>query len=320
MTKPHAVVSNQQPITNHQETILNQTVKGIIKLTRFDEYIWFVIVTTGLGAAAGSGGTFDGRFLIALLANWTAVGFAFMINDVEDAADDALNPAKINRNPISCKMISPRVGYSASYATAIISAALYFLLGPIPFVIGLISLVIGFLYSWHGVRIKSKPYIDLIIHCLMLAGLQYLPAYFAYTTTLNNQFWWPFIAVMSISMYGELFNELRDLDGDLKAGLRHTAAVLGVRRATLLANMLLVSGLIALAVALLIMQLVPWWVLLLMIAIAVILLLPPWLKARRATSPQDLSQFQHSVQVPVQMAAGLAFLIWAAAGWFVGRS
>jgi 4-hydroxybenzoate polyprenyltransferase len=296
---------------------LNSTFKGIIKLTRFDEYIWFVIVTTGLGAAAGSGGYFDWRFIIALLANWTAVGFAFMINDVEDAADDALNPAKINRNPISCRMISPRVGYIASYVTAFISAALYFLLGPIPFVIGLISLVIGFLYSWHGVRIKSKPYIDLIVHCLMLAGLQYLPAYFAYTSVINSQFWWPFVAVMSISMYGELFNELRDLDGDLKAGLRHTAAVLGARRATLLANTLLITGLLALAVALFIVQLVPWWVLILIAVIAVILLLPPWLKSRRTTGQQDLSQFQHSVQVPVQLAAALGMLIWAIGPWLI---
>jgi 4-hydroxybenzoate polyprenyltransferase len=65
-------------------------------------------VTTALGAAA-AGGTFGWQWIAALLANWTAVGFAFMINDVEDADDDAMNPAKINRNPISCRMISPRV-------------------------------------------------------------------------------------------------------------------------------------------------------------------------------------------------------------------
>ena len=166
---------------------LNQTLKGIIKLTRFDEYVWFVIVTTALGAAA-AGGTFGWQWIVALLANWPAVGFAFMINDVEDADDDALNPAKINRNPISCRMISPRVGYIASYATAIISALLYALLGTIPFIIGVISLIVGFLYSWRRVRIKSMPFVDLIIHCMMLAGFQFLPAYFAYTSVINSNF------------------------------------------------------------------------------------------------------------------------------------
>ncbi len=51
---------------------MNSTLKGIIKLTRFDEYVWFVIVTTLLGAAAG-GGTFGWQLIVALLANWLAV-------------------------------------------------------------------------------------------------------------------------------------------------------------------------------------------------------------------------------------------------------
>ena len=287
---------------------MNQTIKGIIKLTRFDEYVWFVIVTTCLGAAAGAnGGAFGWQWLVALLANWTAVGFAFMINDVEDADDDALNPAKINRNPISCQMISPRVGYVASYATAVISAALYFLLGTIPFIIGLISLLIGFLYSWRRVRIKSMPFVDLLVHCMMLAGFQFLPAYFAYTSSINSQFWWPFLAITSISMYGELFNELRDLDGDLKAGVKHTAAVLGERKSKRLANVLLIVGIAALFITLFVIQLIPLWVLILMAVIAAILIAPPLLRVRRA---QNMVQFQGSFQVPVQIAAALAMAVW----------
>ncbi len=292
---------------------MNQTLKGIIKLTRFNEYIWFVIVTTALGAAA-AGGTFGWQWIVALLANWTAVGFAFMINDVEDAADDALNPAKINRNPISCKMISPRVGYIASYATLVISALLYALLGTIPVIIGVISLLVGFLYSWRRVRIKSMPYADLIIHCMMLAGFQYLPAYFAYTSVINDAFWWPFLAIVSISMYGELFNELRDLDGDLKAGVKHTAAVLGERRSKLLANILLGIGLVALLATLFVVQLIPWWVLILMAAIAAVLIVPPLLRVRRS---QNMVQFQGSFQVPVQIAAALAMAIGFVGPWVI---
>jgi hypothetical protein len=42
-------------------------------------------------------------------------------------------------------MISPRAGYIASYATMVISALLYALLGTIPFIIGVISRIAGFL-------------------------------------------------------------------------------------------------------------------------------------------------------------------------------
>jgi 4-hydroxybenzoate polyprenyltransferase len=292
---------------------VNSTVKGILKLTRFDEYVWFVIVTTLLGAAAG-GGTFGWQLIVALLANWLAVGFAFMINDVEDADDDALNPAKINRNPVSCKLISPRVGYSASYVTAILSALCYLLLGPIPFVIGIISLIVGFLYSWRKVRIKSMPFVDLLIHCMMLAGFQFLPAYFAYTSVINSNFWWPFLAITSVSMYGELFNELRDLEGDLQAGVKHTASVLGEKNSKRLANTLLGIGLVAMLITLFVMWLIPAWVLILIAVIAAILIVPPMLRVKRS---QNMVQFQGSFQVPVQIAAALGMLVWFVGPWLV---
>ena len=292
---------------------MNSTVKGIIKLTRFDEYVWFVIVTTLLGAAAG-GGIFGWQLIAVLLANWLAVGFAFMINDVEDADDDALNPAKINRNPISCKMISPRVGYIASYVTAILSALCYALLGPIPFVIGVISLIVGFLYSWRKVRIKSMPFVDLLIHCMMLAGFQFLPAYFAYTSVINSAFWWPFLAITSVSMYGELFNELRDLEGDLQAGVKHTASVLGEKNSKRLANTLLGIGLVAMVITLFVVWLIPVWVLILIAVIAAILIVPPMLRVKRS---QNMVQFQGSFQVPVQIAAALGMVVWFVGPWLV---
>ena len=137
------------------------------------------------------------------------------------------------------------------------SALCYALLGTIPFIIGVISLIVGFLYSWRRVRIKSMPFVDLIIHCMMLAGFQFLPAYFAYTSVINSNFWWPFLAITSISMYGELFNELRDLEGDLQAGVKHTASVLGERNSKLLANILLGIGIVALFITLFVMWLIP---------------------------------------------------------------
>ena len=86
---------------------MSDKLRGVIKLTRFKEYIWFVIVTTLIGAAT-AGGEFGWALIGALIANELSVGFAFMINDVEDADDDALNPAKINRNPVSAGILTKR--------------------------------------------------------------------------------------------------------------------------------------------------------------------------------------------------------------------
>jgi 4-hydroxybenzoate polyprenyltransferase len=290
---------------------MNKTLNALIRLTRYKEYIWFVIVTTLLGAAAASG-TFGWPLIGALIANELAVGFSFMINDVEDAEDDALNPAKINRNPISAKDLSKRAGTIASFAVMILSALVYALLGTLPFIIGVISLIVGFLYSWQRVRLKSMPFVDLITHCMMLAGFQFLPAYFAFTSTLNELWLWPFLAVTSISMYGELFNELRDLTGDLEAGVKHTASVLGQRATQILANILLALGVAALLITLFVVALIPVWVLIVMVGLASILIVPPLLRVRRS---QNMVQLQGSFQVPLTIAAAAALLIGCLAPW-----
>ena len=107
---------------------MTNRLSGIWRLTRFKEYVSFVIITTLLGAAA-SRGSFGWLLIGVLVANWLAVGFAFMINDVEDAPDDALNPAKALRNPVSAGVLSPCIGRLLSYLVASMAALLYATLG-----------------------------------------------------------------------------------------------------------------------------------------------------------------------------------------------
>jgi hypothetical protein len=46
-----------------------------VRLTRYDEHLAFVAVTTLLPART-AGATFDRRLVLVLVANWLAVGFA----------------------------------------------------------------------------------------------------------------------------------------------------------------------------------------------------------------------------------------------------
>src|SRR5574341_431125 len=154
-------------------------LRGIWQLTRFKEYVSFVIITTLLGAAAGQG-SFSWLLIRVLVANWLAVGFAFMINDVEDAPDDALDPAKVLRNPISAGVLSPRIGRLLSYVVAALAALLYAAVGLGPFIAGLACLILAYLYSWRPIRLKAIPIADLISHAALLAGLQFLTAYLAF--------------------------------------------------------------------------------------------------------------------------------------------
>jgi 4-hydroxybenzoate polyprenyltransferase len=287
---------------------MKRRLGGVLRLTRLQEYLCFVVVTTLLGAAVGRG-SFGWPLIIVLVANWLAVGFAFMINDVEDAPDDALNPAKVQRNPVSAGDLSARSGRAVSFVGAILAAALYAWLGPWPFVIGAACLALGYLYSWRRVRLKTIPVVDLVSHGLMLAGLQFLAAYFTFERGPAWQWVFPLTFVVAISLYGQLFNELRDFEGDLEAGLTHTASLLGLRAAHLLMMTLLAIGVVSATATVFVVRLIPAWVLLVMAALAAVLLLRPVLKVRRAQSAIELQQ---PFQKPLEIAAAVGLATWFA--------
>jgi 4-hydroxybenzoate polyprenyltransferase len=293
------------------ERDLKKTRKGLLKLTRFDEYVCFVIVTTLLGVAS-AGGQLDWRLPLVLVANWLAVGFAFMINDIEDAPDDALSSSKINRNPVSAGMISPKTAKIWTFIVGIISAALFALLGTWPFILGLLSLILGYLYSYRGVRLKTIAFLDVLSHCLMLAGLQYLTGYLTYSTVLARNWLWPFLFVVCISVYGELYNEIRDFEGDQAAQLRHTAIVLGSRTSHILMLAILFLGILSGVVSFLLIDLIPVWVFVTMAILAILLALPPVLKLRRGDGSIEI---QNAMQKPFERAAALALLLQFIVPW-----
>jgi 4-hydroxybenzoate polyprenyltransferase len=282
-----------------------------LRLTRYQEYLWFVIITTCLGAAAAHS-TFGWRLVGVLVANWLAVGFAFMINDVEDAPDDALNPAKVKRNPVSCGDLSVRSGRVASFVTAVVSAVLYAWLGLWPLVVGVTCLILGYVYSWRCIRLKSIPVADLISHGLMLAGLQFLAAYFTFGTGPAWHWMFPLTSVVAISLYGQLFNELRDFEGDVKVGVTHTASLLGQRVAHILMITLLVIGVGSGAVAIFVLGLIPTWVVFIASVLAAILLLRPLFKLSRHHSAVELQQ---PLQKPLEIGAAIACAIWFFGPW-----
>jgi 4-hydroxybenzoate polyprenyltransferase len=276
----------------------------MLRLTRYREYIWFVVVTTCLGAIAAYGAV-GWKLAIVLLANELAVGFAFMINDVEDAADDALDPAKVQRNPVSAGRLTPRAAYVASFIVAALSAALFATLGRWPFVVGMICLVIAFLYSWRPVRLKAIPFVDLVSHAFMLAGLQVIASYVTFAAVLGPRFYWPLALALAISAYGELYNELRDLEGDLKAGVTHMASRLGADATQQLATAFALCGLFAAFVSLFFVQLVPLWVVGLSAGVAALLLVRPVRRHRRDAFVTTQAPFHK----PVEIAAALALSV-----------
>jgi len=290
---------------------MTERIHAVWRLTRFQEYAFFVVITTLLGAAAGQG-SLGWPLLVVLIANWLAVGFAFMVNDVEDAPDDAMTPAKAKRNPVSSGDLSPRFAWLLSFMVAFGAMILYASQGWGPFVAGLACMVLAYLYSSRRVRLKATPVADLASHALLLAGLQFLAAYLTFEGGTVPQWASPLALVLAISLYGQLFNELRDFDGDLKAGINHTASMLGRRAAHFLMMVWLLIGLASAVVSILIVRLIPVWVILLTVALAALL---SWRRLPKGLHAQSTIERHRPFQKPVEIAAAIALLAWFAGPW-----
>lgn len=276
------------------------------RLTRVDEFVGFVLVTTFFGFNVAGAFEFSAPLVATLIGNLLAVAFAFMINDVEDADDDARDAHKVLRNPISAGAVSPQVAYIASLVTALGAAASYALAGWRPFTLGVLCLLLGLLYSWRAVRLKAIPGADLISHVLLLAALQFLCAYF----TFQSGGWrWllPCAFVVAISLYGQLFNQLRDRECDSQAGYVNTVGLTGERVAHLL-----VYGIIAAALALLVacvaLEIVPIRVMIVVFVLAPIVVL-------RQTG---LRKFSGDVTGPFQQPAIIIGVVTMLAWWLGG--
>ena len=281
---------------------MKQGFMGIIRLSRFKEFTSFVMITTLLGALSGRG-TFGWQLAAVLAANWFAVAFAFMINDIEDATDDAINPSKVNRNPISAGLLPVRTAWLITITIGLASATLYANLGFYPFIVGFAALITSFLYSWRQIRLKAVPVLDMLSHGMMLAGLQFMAAYFSFNPSELGRWLYPFLFIVAISMYGVLFNQLRDLEWDRRAGLRHTAAMLGPGISFRLMMSLALVGVGAAAMTIFVIHLIPTWVLA-TIGIGTLILL---LRVKNRTRAYGLSiEFQHHFQKPLEIATATA--------------
>jgi 4-hydroxybenzoate polyprenyltransferase len=293
-----------------KRTTLHEQLRGLIRLTRWKEYIPFVVPLTVLGAllAAHTKGTpLDWRLLAVTAANILAVAYAFMINDIEDAPDDALDPERAARNPVTSGQIGLRVGYAACRVVAALTLCLYAVGGLWALGIGGITLLLSHLYSWRRVRLKAWPITDIVSHSLMLSGLLLLAGYYIYHTQ-PGIVWVVAGAVTLISVYGQLYNQLRDYDTDKAAGLRNTAIILGennTRRA-----MYLAVGLAAACIlAAIIRQAFPLWLgLVLLVSAAFSMLFRP-------TTDMRGSKFvdtSGSYQIQGLMVANLTVAVWFA--------
>ena len=282
---------------------------ALLRLTRWREHVPFTIPLTivgGLLAAEPAALAVDPRLLAVLAGNVLAMSFAFMLNDIEDAPDDALDAAKKAHNVISSGLLSRREGQVVTAATCIAAFLLFAAAGAFTLLLGAVMLILCYLYSAHPFRFKARPLTDVVSHALMLSGLIIATGFFAYGRE-PGAVWLVIAAASLFSAYGQFYNQVADFEVDQQAGLNNTAGLLGKGLTALLGHASIALALLFMVAAIL-QGLFPVWLGTILLLSVFTCLLFPWEMDMRGNLAQDGGNMQR----PGLIVANLAALTWLA--------
>ena len=284
-------------------------VHAIIRLSRWREHVPFTIPLTifgGLLALEPAAQSVDWRLFAVLAANVLAMSFAFMLNNIEDAPDDALDPRKKRQNVVSNGQLSRREGIALTIATSVLALALYGASGAFALIIGGITLALCYLYSAHPFRLKARPLTDVVSHALMLSGLLVAVGYFTYGRD-PREVWLVIAAASLFSAYGQFYNQVVDYEVDKEAGLKNTAVLLGRGLTSFLGHLSIAVALLCMLAAIL-QGLFPGWLGTVLVIGVITTVLFPWEFDMRGNLARDGG----NVQRPGLIIANLLALFWLA--------
>ena len=279
-------------------------VKSIVLLTRWQEYVYFVVPLTLTGFLI-TNTPYASKLVAVLIGNLLTTAFAFIINDVEDAEDDKAIPAKLTRNPISSGELSRGFGYLVSVLVASGAFLAFYSIGGLTTLLGSFNILLAYIYSSKAVRLKKWPLVDIVSHAMMLGGLLILTSFYTFSNNIGPAFSLV-MGVFFISSYGQIYNQIRDFEADKKAGLKNTTILLGKNNSLHLARLFLVAGLLSLITALL-LGVVPIW-LVVVLPLAMIFAVKTHTKldiSGRATIDRS-----GDIQIPGYLAINIAVFVW----------
>ena len=251
----------------------------------------------------------DWRLATVLIANVLAMSSAFMINDIEDAPSDALDPDKRARNVISDGLLSRETAILVTRITAIIALTLYAISGRSPLFWGSVGLLSAYLYSVEPARLKGYPVIDVVLHSLGGGSLWVMIGYFLYHNRPGEA--WPvIIAMASGAAYGQFYNQLDDYEIDKLSGLRNTTIIIGKGPATVLMYGFIGVAAVCLGYAVF-SGTFPAWLSTVVVVSAFVCMLFPWKLDMRG----NIAKYG-ALQIPILFTINLTTFLWLA--WAIG--
>jgi 4-hydroxybenzoate polyprenyltransferase len=236
------------------------------------DFITFYPVLMLLGAVAVSL-AIGTDVIVAAFVNYLLLVFAFLYNDIADREDDKninhkrleiFNHIKLNlglykkdgfkrfRNPFSRSESNLKWGYLSLTVIAVISASLAVIFnGFNAGIIASTNLAVGIFYSGGWLRLKSRPFVDLISHTILLASLPILYFFTLEDAQITTISWIILSGATTYSIGSALENQYRDYNEDQLAELKNTASFVGRRNAKLLSRIMILVSLPTIVISLL---------------------------------------------------------------------
>ena len=224
------------------------------RFTRLGDYVHVLFLIFPLIFLISPADLFSYRTVIIFLANLCLTAFGYMFNDLEDAEDDYNDVGKRMRNPITSGEITRRQSYLFNLFLLSVGLLLLLSLSPFVFLLGIIYALVGFVYSWRSLRLKSRPILDLVSHALFLGVLQFLTTYAAFRPLDLSIA--PFLMIIvPISVMNEILHELQDYEVDRDTEIINT--VQRFERSDIKRFMFALLGLVVVGFSLIIFTLPP---------------------------------------------------------------
>jgi 4-hydroxybenzoate polyprenyltransferase len=192
-----------------------------LRFTRLFDYVHVLVLLFPLILLISPGDLFSYRTVIVFLANLCLTAFGYMYNDLEDADDDYHDVEKRRRNPVASGEITKR--QSSLFNLILVSAGLflYSLISPLVFMLGIVFALVGFVYSWNTLKLKSRPILDLVSHVIFLGALQFLTTFAAFRP-LDLSVVPYLMIIVPFSLMNEVIHEMGDFEVDKQTKINNT--------------------------------------------------------------------------------------------------
>ena len=151
------------------------------------------------------------------------LAFGFSVNNFFDIKEDREKGEKTDL------LVQNKKNFLFSILPGILALLFSIYFGLKIFLFVLIAGLIGFFYSSPPLRMKSKPFLDLISHGLFGGALIFLFPVLIFSPKLTLFHYLIALSVFCLSIIAEMRNHLEDYQSDLKSGLKTTVCVLGYK-------------------------------------------------------------------------------------------